>query len=150
MENVLAVMALVISIVSGVFAGYTFFWTAKRDRKQATLEAYNRLQTEVFDHLNRYTDKQIAVICEDPTSDAYRTIGGYLARIEHFCVGINHKIYDRKVFYTLAHGYFDGYLVKEKLNVIIRTKNRRQNDKTVYYDDILKVVAWMETRAARE
>ena len=51
MEIGLSIAALVISILSGAFSLYTFLWTAKRDRKQATLEAYNRLQAEVFDHV---------------------------------------------------------------------------------------------------
>ena len=51
MEAVLSIIAIVISVVSGGFALYTFLWTAQRDRKQATLEAYNRLQNEVFDKL---------------------------------------------------------------------------------------------------
>ena len=101
MEIGLSIAALVISILSGAFSLYTFLWTAKRDRKQATLEAYNRLQAEVFDHLNTYRPAEICDICTDKKSEEYKVISGYLARIEHFCVGINQGIYDKNTFFAL-------------------------------------------------
>ena len=112
METILSIISLIFAIASIVITVYTFGWTAKRDRKQATLEAYNRLQNEVFDKLNLYTPSEIADICEDTKSDAYKEISGLVARIEHFCVGVNTKIYDEKVFYALAHGYFDGHQLR--------------------------------------
>ena len=71
MEAVLSIIAIVISVVSGGFALYTFLWTAQRDRKQATLEAYNRLQNEVFDKLNLYKPSEIRDICVDSTTEEY-------------------------------------------------------------------------------
>lgn len=44
MDTALSVAALVVSLFSAGFTLYTFIWTKVRDRKQATLEAYNRLQ----------------------------------------------------------------------------------------------------------
>lgn len=61
MELVLSIIAIVISVVSGIFAVFTFVWTAARDRKQATLEAYNRLQAEVFDNLNKYKPMELSM-----------------------------------------------------------------------------------------
>ena len=49
METILSIIALVISVISGGFALYTFIWTARRDRKQATLDAYNTLQEQALD-----------------------------------------------------------------------------------------------------
>ena len=60
MEIVLSVIAIVLSVVSGLFSCYAFFWTALRDRKQATLEAYNQLQEQALDHLNFYMPSEIA------------------------------------------------------------------------------------------
>lgn len=37
METTLSIVSLVVSVITGGFALYTFFWTAQRDRKQATL-----------------------------------------------------------------------------------------------------------------
>ena len=150
METLISVIALVISGISGGFALFTFFWTARRDRKQATLEAYNRLQAEVFDHLNTYRPEQIPLICSNTRSPEYKLISGYLARIEHFCVSINRKIYDRNTFYALAHGYFDGHQLRKRIEPIIEIKNSSHNQKEKFYNDTLSVLAWMDRKAEKK
>ena len=64
METKLSIIAIVISVFSGCFAFYAFYWTAKRDRKQATLDAYNQLQEQAFDKLNLYTPAEILEIAK--------------------------------------------------------------------------------------
>ena len=149
METILSIMAIIISVASGGFAFYTFLWTAKRDRKQATLEAYNRLQNEVFDKLNLYKPSEIRDICEDSTTEEYKKVSGYLARIEHFCVGVNTKIYDRKTFYALAHGYFDGHQLRKRIEPLMDIKNQSKNSKEVFYNDTKSVLLWMDKKAAK-
>ena len=143
-EMILSVIAAAISVVTFLFSLYTFSWTAKRDKKQATLDAYNRLQNEVFDKLNLYSPAQINEICKNVKLPEYKTLGGHLARIEHFCVGINTEIYDRKTFYSLAHGYFDGDQIRARIEPIIENKNRSNTTGKRFYDDITKVFEWME------
>lgn len=140
METILSIIAIVISVISGGFALYTFFWTAARDRQQATLDAYNQLQEQALDHLNLYRPSNIKEIVKDRRSEEYKKLSAYVARIEHFCVGVNQKIYDRKTVYELAHGYFDGGL-KVRIEPVIDGKNRFGED---YYANIHKVYAWME------
>ena len=140
METILSIIAIVLSVISGGFAFYTFIWTASRDRKQATLDAYNQLQEQALDHLNYYRPAEIADIAEDPRSQAYKEVSGYIARIEHFCVGVTQKIYDRKTVYELAHGYFDG-TVRDRIEPIIERKNQSGID---YYGNIHSVYGWME------
>ena len=140
METILSIIAIVLSVISGGFAFYTFIWTASRDRKQATLDAYNQLQEQALDHLNYYRPAEIADIAEDPRSQAYKKVSGYIARIEHFCVGVTQKIYDRKTVYELAHGYFDG-AVRDRIKPIIERKNQSGID---YYGNIHSVYGWME------
>ena len=140
METILSIIAIVLSVISGGFAFYTFIWTASRDRKQATLDAYNQLQEQALDHLNYYRPAEIADIAEDPRSQAYKKVSGYIARIEHFCVGVTQKIYDRKTVYKLAHGYFDG-AVRDRIEPIIERKNQSGID---YYGNIHSVYGWME------
>ena len=140
METILSIIAIVLSVISGGFTFYTFIWTASRDRKQATLDAYNQLQEQALDHLNYYRPAEIADIAEDPRSQAYKKVSGYIARIEHFCVGVTQKIYDRKTVYELAHGYFDG-AVRDRIEPIIERKNQSGID---YYGNIHSVYGWME------
>ena len=144
METILSIIALVVSFVSGSFAAFTFWWTNRRDRKQATLEAYNRLQAEVFDILNTYTPAEIRDICTDTKSPEYKTISGYVARIEHFCVGLNENIYDKQTFYALDHGYFDGYQLRKRIEPLLETKNQNNNSKELFYNDTISVLNWMK------
>ena len=150
METILSVIAIVLSVISGGFSFYTFLWTARRDRMQATLEAFNRLQGEVFDKLNTYKPAEIREICNDKKSEKYKTISGYLARIEHFCVGLNCGIYDKATFYALAHGYFDGHQIRSRIEPMIESKNSSNNAKERFYDDTLSVLKWMEKKAAKK
>ena len=143
---IIALVSVIVAVVSVVFSVITYNRTVKHDRKQATLEAYNRLQSEVFDNLNRYTPAQIRNICEEPTSPEYKTISGYLARIEHFCVGVNERIYDEDIFYVMAHGYFDGYQLKKRIEPLLEAKNKSNNTQQLYYVNILAVLDWMKKR----
>lgn len=145
METILSVIALILSVISGGFAFFTFHWTAVRDRKQATLDAYNRLQEQALDHINTYVPAKMKEIAKDAHSPEYKTISLYLARVEHFCVGVNQKIYDSKTVYELAHGYFDGSL-KRRIDPIISRKNRSGED---YYANIRKVFVWMENETQK-
>lgn len=148
MESFLSIAALVLSVISGGFSLLTFLWTARRDRKQATLDAFNRLQAEVFDNLNTYKPSDIRTICVNNKSAEYKTISGYLARIEHFCVGLNTGIYDKNVFYALAHGYFDGHQIRKRIEPIIESKNSGKNGQEQFYNDTMSILAWMDKKAA--
>ena len=143
METVLSAVAIVLSVISGGFSLYTFLWTARRDQKQATLDAYNRLQEQALDHLNYYRPSEIAEIAKNPRSPEYKKISAYIARIEHFCVGVNQKIYDSKTVYELAEGYLDG-AIKARIEPIIEKKNHF--GPVDYYENIHAVYAWMAKR----
>lgn len=146
METILSIIAIVISLLSGIFTGYTFFWTAARDRKQATLDAYNQLQEQALDHLNHYTIGNIQEIAKDRRSEPYKTVSGYIARIEHFCVGVKLKIYDRNTVYELAEGYLDGS-IKSRIEPIIEVKNAPDRD---YYANIHWVYNWMSGKRRKK
>ena len=134
------VITIAFSVIAAVFSLITYRKSIVHDRQQATLDAYNQLQEQALDHLNYYVPTQVAEIAKDPRSDAYKKVSAYIARIEHFCVGVNQKIYDEKTVYELAHGYLDGG-IKKRIEPIIERKNRFGHD---YYANIHKVYAWME------
>lgn len=141
MENILAIVAIVISVISGLFSAFTYIKTMDRDRKQATLDAYNGLQEQVFDRLNQYTPAEIREIAKDNRGNKYKEVSGLVARIEHFCVGVNQKIYDFDTVYELAHGYFDGSL-KDRMEPILDKKQK--NTAHDYYANIHGVLTKME------
>ena len=121
----------------------TYYNTVIHDRKSATLEAYNRLQAEVFDALNSYTPTDISEICKDTKSVEYKVLSGYLARIEHFCIGVNEKIYDKDVFYKMAHGYFDGPILYRRIEPILMSKKNAEQ----YYSNIYSVLEQMNKKS---
>ncbi len=139
MELTVAIISGIIAVASAVFSVFTYHSTVVHDRKQATLEAYNRMQAEVFDPLNSYTPTEISDICKDTKSAEYKILSGYLARIEHFCVGINEKIYDKEVFYKLSHGYFDGHILYRRIEPILMSKKNAEQ----FYSNTYSVLEWM-------
>lgn len=101
-----------IALIAVIFSAITFYLNKKHDKRKDTLDAYNRLQSEAFDDLyTKYPKAKIAEIVANyrktEYKDQYYQLGLYLARIEHFCVGVKQDIYDWKTLYELAHGFFD-------------------------------------------
>ncbi len=149
MNSTVEYIALGISIVSLFCSLGTYICTVLHDRKQGTLDSFNTLQREAFDNLNRISPAEIRDIVAHPKqrSDEYNTICGYVARIEHFCVGVNMRIYDKKTVYWLAHGYLDGLKLLSRIEPVIDKKNRF--DETDYYENIHKVLKWMNEENKR-
>lgn len=147
MENLLAIIAIVISVISGLFSAFTYVKTMRRDRKQATLDAYNSLQTQVFDELNQYAPAQMRDIAKNNLSGEFKKVSGLLARIEHFCVGVNQRIYDFDTVYELAHGYFDSFPLKSRIEPVLEKKQKHTSHD--YYANIHSVWAQMEAEAKK-
>ena len=99
----------------------------------------------MFDNLNVLSPKYIQDVARDRTSPEYKRISSYVARVEHFCVGINHGIYDRKTFYKLTHGYFDSDVFLNRIAPIIERK--QTNSTHDYFENIHKVVCWMQKKS---
>ena len=145
-ELIIAGISALVAFSSIVCSVITYRITVLHDRKQATLESYNRLQTEVFDFLNMYTTTEIDEICKNTKSENYKVLSGYIARIEHFCVGVNEKIYDRNVFYKLAHGYFDGPILQRRVMPILDSKKKANE----YYANTYELLDWMNKKCRND
>lgn len=130
------ITSLVLALGSVVFSVFTYISSIIHDRKQATLDAYNVLQNQVFDKLNTYKTNEIKSIADNCLSKEYKEISALMARIEHFSVGVNTKIYDKKTVKRLAGRYIIG--IYEKLEpIIIKKRERFKTDK--HYDDFEKL-----------
>lgn len=145
---VITVGSALLALASAVFSCFTYFKNVRHDRRRDTLEAYNRLQNEVFDKLNQMKPAHIREIASNTMSPEYKTVSGYIARLEHFCAGVNLGIYDRKTVYTLANGYLDGNAIRSRIDPIIEKKHR--NAEKDYYENIHKVLAWMRKKNAKQ
>ena len=113
----------------------------------------------MFDKVNQYTYAEIREICdkwqdiirdkskkeltEEEKSkreyyiNEYRLLSGYLARIEHFSLGVNTGIYDAKISERAATLYL-SMLYKGKLKPLIDVKHLG-NAKGEYYAEFRKL-----------
>jgi hypothetical protein len=151
MELTISILAVIVSIATFLFTIMVTYRGEQREKKQATLDALNVLQEQVFDKLNMYTFGEIRDVAEkwsasieaknkyvenkegtagefweshqeyDSVVHEYRKISGYLARIEHFSLGVNTGIYDAKVTERAATRYF--VMLFKKMMPILSVKN---------------------------
>lgn len=140
------IITIVSSIIAAGFACGTYYKGLRHDKKQDTLNAYNQLQEQALDKLYLIDIDEMKEIAKNPRNERYKEISTYIARIEHFCVGVNLEIYDRKTVYNLAHGFLDGTILK-RIEPII---NRKNFDGKEYYDNTKKVIAWMKEETKKE
>lgn len=141
--DIVTIISIALATVSFAFSLFTYFRTIIHDRKKSTLDAFNALQEQVFDQLNQYSPKEIIEYAKHPTDKQYKILSGYMARIEHFCVGVENNIYDKKTVYELAHGYLDGKMLWSRLSPIMDAKNS-DYAKEDYFENIHKVMLWMK------
>lgn len=145
MELTISILAMIISGVSVAVSVIIYCIGVRREKKQATLDAINVLQEQVFDKLNQYTYAEITEICEKWHEvisnkeiadkkyhiERYRVLSGFLARIEHFALGVNTGIYDAKISERAATMYL-SMLYHGKLRPLIEEKHSGSNGKEYY------------------
>ena len=129
---ILSALSLALSVVSLIYSIRVHKDSVIHDTKQLTLDAFNQLQEQVLDRLNSYTKPCIAEISKDPQSAEYKELSVLMARIEHFCVGVNSSLYDLDIIKRMAGRYFIN--VYEKLLPMI-TKKREINKTEKHYDE---------------
>lgn len=147
-ETIISAISAVAAVVAAIIAVVTLNKSRQeqkegldRQKKQATLEAYNKLQEQVLDKLNQYKPAEIKAISGNSKSAEYTELSTYLARIEHFCVGLTNDIFDYETFYSLAHGYFDeGGTLYNRMLPLLESKRRGKE----YYANIQEVWCKMD------
>ncbi len=113
----------------------------ERKKKQATLDAYNILQEQVCDRINYYQIKDIKDAYRNSDKAFMAELDGYVARIEHYCVGLEMSIYDYDTFYELTHGYFDDGPLKERIDIILANKDLAEEHYSHIYDVWEKMIS---------
>jgi len=131
-QDFISVLAL---IVSGITFGWSF-WVHRnaliRERQQATLDAFNTFQSQVLDELVAYRKPKIEAIAKNNQCDDYKKLSVLLARCEHFAVGVNSNIYDKKTVERLA----GEHIVRIYTNFLplIEAKRKYQNNQNRYHE----------------
>jgi len=102
-----------------------------RERKQATIEAFNTLQTEVLDPMVNINRSEAELAAErhlesDGDKEIYDSFRVQIARLDHFAVGICEETYDYETFCKLG-GEHVMYLYEKVEPVIIESRACSKN-----------------------
>ncbi len=145
MIGLISCIADVATVIAVLIAAYQLYSDRKIARKVATLDAYDKLQKDSFDVLNKWMPNEISDACENKQSDAYKELSSALARIEFFCAGIIHNVYDIDIFYDMAHGYFDegGTLYRRMIPLL---ESKLQTADKDYFENIHNVLFKMKKK----
>ena len=142
MELYISLAAMIISLIAVIVSVAIYLLGIQRDKKQDTLDSFNLLQEQVFDKLNLITYSEITNICkkvdngsiDDETNSKYYELLGYLARLEHFSLGVNTGIYDAKTAERAGTAFLVS--LRKKLLPVIELQEKRGNrnsDKRIEY-----------------
>lgn len=139
-------ISLLFSLAAAAFSVFTYWSNIIHDRKQATLEAYNLLQEQALDQLYVYMPKQLKEIVKNRRSEEYKLLSSYVARVEHFAVGVNQKIYDLNTVYELSHGFLDGG-IRTRIEILIGRKDENFDEE--FYQNIKVLYEKMDEKTSK-
>lgn len=146
---ILTIVSIIVSLIALLHSIYLQQYLS---RKKATIEAFHILQNEVLDKLV-FDEKENAELIVDNLNNqdcnkAYNDYKTLIARLEHFSVGVNQRIYDFKVVERLAGAHLvflyqkvkpiidksnehtpDNHNFKEFVNLIKRLEKERKKSK---------------------
>ena len=134
------IVAILVSILAFLFSIVQFSRDSSRQQKESTLNAYNALQYDTFEKLNKYVDMSTI----EYQSDAWEEITICLAQIENFSVGINTGIYSLKILNRLGGAFFIRQF--EKLTPVINLKREKNVSPGSHYDEFEKTVEMLRKR----
>ena len=138
------IIALSISIMSLVISFFTFIVNLileKRkdyqNRVNLTVSTFEKLQTEVFDCLNKCNENDISDVVkyyktDNIYKDMYNDYRSQIAKCEHFAVGVNSNVYDYDIVDKLAGKYI--VLLYRKVEPIIIEARCNSNDENIYVE----------------
>ncbi len=139
-------ISLLFSLAAAAFSVFTYWSNIIHDRKQATLEAYNLLQEQALDQLYVYMPKQLKEVVKNRRSEEYKLLSSYVARVEHFAVGVNQKIYDLNTVYELSHGFLDGG-IRTRIEILIGRKDENFDEE--FYQNIKVLYEKMDEKTSK-
>ncbi len=120
LEEFLSRAAAAASAFSLFLSVYTYIAGLRRERRQATIDAYNQLEKEALDKVYFYSAKEVEEIANNPKKPEYKELSLMLARFDQFAVGVNTKVYDIRALRRLAGSYIG--IQYDKLLPLIKAK----------------------------
>ena len=137
--DVVSNIANIMTTASVILAVLFYFKDKKRSNKLATLEAYDRLQRDVFDELNQWKPQDVREAMSNHSSEEYVQLSVMLARIEHFCAGIQHRIFDFEIFRDISKGYFGNQRGKLYGRILPILEEKTDGADSDYYKNLIEV-----------
>lgn len=123
------IASLIIAIVSAIFSIVTYVFTVIYEKRKATVEAINLLQNEVLDKfvsINKGNAITIVENLDNPKCrETYNDYRALIARLEHFSIGVNKRIYDFSIVNNLVGIHF--IYLHEKVKPIIDETNKNKS-----------------------
>lgn len=129
------ILALVISIAAFLLSLIQFYRESSRQKKEATLIAYNELQDDILSKLNTYPKPMPEIEYQD---EEWHELTVCLAKLERFSVGINTGIYSLDTLDRLGGSYYIRQF--EKLSPIIEWKRKENIAEGKHYDEFEETV----------
>ena len=142
-NDFISIGSICISILALIFSVITFFDERRRNRKEATIHAFDdldgKIHTEEYGNLGELDEQQISNILQEhlhPQNPSlpkklkdsrWEQITKGLALLEHFAVGVNTKVYDANTLNSMAGNYIIE--LYGKLLPIIEEKQKDSDDK---------------------
>lgn len=139
-------ITILVSAAALVLSLYGYIAGLNRERKHATIDAYNRLQSEVLDKLKDYSLKQMQEIADNSRKQEYKAeykeLGTLLARFNQFAVGVNTRVYDIRILRRLA-----GSHIGNQYDLLKPLIEKRRIHSPGVYRELDKLVAAMPDKA---
>ena len=141
-ENIVSVVSALTSLVASVCAAVALFQTKKynkeslkRQRKEATIHAYQTLQEQVLDKFVIISKNEIrnVISYKDESKEfleIYNEYRALVARCEHFAVGVNNDIYNFEVLVELSGVHL--VMLYKKLEPIIMCARNTKDGKDAF------------------
>ena len=141
MEPSVGIFSIISMVLSIITLTNSIHVQQKLAKRQTTIEAFNVLQNEVLDILMFDENGNAKTIVENLHNSkcemAYRDYKILIARLEHFAVGVNQKVYDFKVVNKLAGIHL--ICLYEKIKPIIDNANKYTSE-ILYYGEFVKLI----------
>lgn len=136
-------IAIIISVIALGFSLYEFFIERVRLRKESTLNAYLKIQTETIKMLKDLQNAGISFkdLDKNENKTEWDKVTLCLVEIENFAVGINTKIYDLDTLNRLGGGNIIEWY--RNLKPVIQ-KKRGKNSNGKPYDEFETMVNSLE------
>ena len=146
MVEIFDLLPIVISVAALCVSLYSVFSNKNREKKQATVDAYNVLQKEVLDKIMTLKSKDVKLLKDEGAGanlDLWNDLTLHLVRIERFSVGVNSGIYDLRILNRLA-GSFVIDLYYRIRPIIEKKRELSSSPKKKVYNEFETVVRRLE------